>query len=128
MTASYYSLMKQKEKYYETAVRHLLKEEIPVVLAWLRITLRSGKHFTGSCLCWSEYFHACTSKEIPAPVCKKKVIMHALVPSIASLATIAVESLSSFLQRKRNKAMAKGLEAIRQDQSFGLEFTKAARK
>ena len=54
-----------------------------------------------------------TKREIS--VCKKKALS-ALVPAIAGLATIAVESLNSFLQRKRNKAMASGLMAIKQDQ------------
>ena len=45
------------------------------------------------------------------PVHKKKVLS-ALFPTIAGLATIAVESLNSFLQRKRNKAMASGMMAI----------------
>ena len=45
------------------------------------------------------------------PVGKKKALS-ALVPAIASLATIAVENLNSFLQRKKNKAMASGLMAI----------------
>ena len=57
------------------------------------------------------------------PVCKKKALS-ALIPAIAGLATIAVESLNSFLQRKRNKAMASGLMAIRQDQSLAWNSLK----
>ena len=52
-----------------------------------------------------------------APVCKKKAIS-AFLPAIASLTTIAVESLNSFLQKKRSKAMAVGLNAIRQDHNL----------
>ena len=44
--------------------------------------------------------------------------LNALFPAIAGLAAIVVESLSLFLQRKRNKVMAKGLDAIRHDQSL----------
>ena len=57
------------------------------------------------------------------PVCQKKALS-ALFPAIAGLATIAVESLNSFLQRKRNKAMASGIMAIRQDQSLAWNSLK----
>ena len=40
----------------------------------------------------------------------KKKALSALIPAIAGLATIAVESLNSFIQRKRNKAMASSLK------------------
>ena len=57
------------------------------------------------------------------PVCKMKA-MSALVPAIAGLATIAVESPNSFLQRKRNKDMASGLMAINKDQSLAWNSLK----
>ena len=66
-------------------------------------------------------FHDSTMGE--TPVCKKKALS-ALFPAIAGLATIAVESLNSFLQRKRNKAMASGMMAIRQDQSLAWNSLK----
>ena len=62
-------------------------------------------------------FLCSTKGEMPMPVCRKKAIA-AFLPAIASLAKIAVESLSTFLQRKRNKAMSQGLNAIRNDQSL----------
>ena len=61
------------------------------------------------------------------PVHRKKAIT-AFIPAIASLAKIAVKSLSTFLQQKRNKAMAQGLNAIRNDQLLALELFKATRK
>ena len=60
---------------------------------------------------------------MPIPVCRKKAIA-AFIPAIASLAKIAVESLSMFLLRKRNKAMAQGLNAIRNDQSLAWNSLK----
>ena len=51
------------------------------------------------------------------PVCKKKDLS-ALIAAIAGLATIAVESLNSFLKRKRNKVMATGMSAIQKSQSL----------
>ena len=54
----------------------------------------------------------------------KKKVLSALVPAIAGLATIAVESLNSSPQRKRNKAMASGLMAIQQNQSLAWNSLK----
>ena len=87
------NLIKGKELYHENAIKKILKEEIPQSL-----------HGSG-------YSHASTTFQDPAsagqrvscdtnretPVCKKKALS-ALVPAIAGLATIAVESLNSFLQ------------------------------
>ena len=42
----------------------------------------------------------------------------AFIPALAGLATIAVESIGSFLQKKRNVALAKGITAIQSDQSL----------
>ena len=39
----------------------------------------------------------------------------AFVPALAGLATIAVESIGAFLQKKCNKALGKGLKAIKSD-------------
>ena len=100
------NLLKEKELYYESAIKGILKEEIPWSLHG------SG---SGSCLCWSEICSCSTMRE--SPVCKKKALS-ALFPAIAGLTTIAVESPNSFLQRKRNKAMASGMMATRQDQSL----------
>ena len=85
----------------------------------------------------SGYSHASSTFQDPAsagwrfscdtnrdtPVYKKKTLS-ALVPAIVGLATIAVESLNSFLQRKRNKAMASGLMAINKDQSLAWNSLK----
>ena len=57
-------------------------------------------------------------------LCHKKKALSAFIPAMAGLATIAVESLNSFLQRKRNKAMASGLMAIKQDQSLAWNSLK----
>ena len=85
----------------------------------------------------SRYSHASKSIQDPAStgqrfscdtnretlVCKKKALS-ALIPAIAALATIAVESLNSFLQRKRNKAMVNGMSAIKKDQSLAWHSLK----
>ena len=104
------TLLKQKGLYYESAIKGILKEEIP------RSLYGSGHSHTGRTfqdpVSAGQRFSRSTMGE--TPVCKKKALS-ALFPAIAGLATIAVESLNSFLQRKRNKAMVSGLMAIRQD-------------
>ena len=42
----------------------------------------------------------------------------AFVPALAGLATIAIESIGAFLQKKCNKALEKGLKAIKSDQDL----------
>ena len=42
--------------------------------------------------------------------------LSAFIPALAGLATIAVESIGSFLQKKRNRALYTGLGAIKSDQ------------
>ena len=54
---------------------------------------------------------------MPVPVYKKRAAP-ALVPALASLVMIAVESLNSFLQKKQIKAMATSLSALRHNQSL----------
>ena len=98
------NLMKGKELYYENAIRKILQEEIPRSL-----------HGSG-------HSHVSKSKQDPVSagqrflcgtnretLVHKKKAFSALIPAIAGLATIAVDSLNSFLQRKRNKAMANGM-------------------
>ena len=107
------SLIKGKELYYKNAIRNILLQEI------LRSLHGSGhSHVSKSNqdpVSAGQRFSHSTNRE--TPVCKKKALS-ALIPAIAGLATIAVESLNSFLQRKRNQAMANGMTAIKKDQSL----------
>ena len=48
----------------------------------------------------------------------------AFVPALASLVTIAVESIGPFLQKKCNAALSKGLNAIKSDQSLAWNSIK----
>ena len=43
----------------------------------------------------------------------KRALLPAILPALSGLATIAIESLSSYLSGKRNKAMAKSLNEMR---------------
>ena len=92
------SLLKQKERHYENAIKALLKEEIPRSLhesghsqssRSKQVPVSAGQRF----LCNTR------EGEVPVPVCKKRAAP-ALIPALASLVMIAVESLNSFLQKK----------------------------
>ena len=100
------SLLKQKERHYENAIKAMLKEEIPRSLHESghspssrsnQVPVSAGQRFS------------CNTREgeVPVPVCKKRAVP-ALVPALAGLVMIAVES----------KAMATGLSALRHDQTL----------
>ena len=91
-------LLKQKEKHYENAIKALLKEEIPRSLHESghsqssrsnQVPVSAGQRFS----------HDTREGEVPVPIHKKKAVP-ALIPALTSLATIAVESLNSFLPEK----------------------------
>ena len=107
-------LLKQKEKFYKNVIAHILKEEIPRSLQGSVLSQsRSSNQVPVSA--GQRILHDTRHKKV-APVHKKKVLS-AFIPTVAGIATIAVERLNSFLQKKRSKAMAIGLNATRQDQS-----------
>ena len=105
------SLLKQKERHYENAIKALLKEEIPRSLHDLGHSQSSGSKQVPVSAGW-RFSHNTRGGEVPVPVCKKTTVP-ALVPALASLVTVAVESLNSFLQKKQSKVMATGLSALR---------------
>ena len=92
------SLLTQKERHYENAIKALLKEEIP------RSLHESGHSHSSKSnqvpISDGQKFLCNTRKgEMPVPICKKRAVP-ALVPALAGLVMIAVESLNSFLQKK----------------------------
>ena len=84
------SLLKQKERHYENAIKALLKEEIP------RSFNESG-HSQSSrsnqvpVSAGQRFLHDTGKGEMPVPVHKKRAVP-ALVPALAGLVTIAVEN------------------------------------
>ena len=64
------------------------------------------------------------STSSPAHSFRIKRGIAALIPALASLATIPVESIGSFLQKKRNAALSKGLNTIKSDQSLAWNSIK----
>ena len=109
-------LLKQKENHYESAIKALLKEEIPRSLHGSGHSQSSRSNQVPVSAGW-RFLCDTREGEVSVPVHKKKAVP-ALIPALAGLATIAVESLNSFLQKRQNKAMASGLSTLRHDQTL----------
>ena len=112
------NLMEEKEMYYENAITNILKEDIPRSLHGSGYSHASSTFQDPASAGWRFHVilterHLCTRRKFSA-----------FIPAIAGLASIVVESLNSFLQRKRNKAIASGLMAIKQDQSLAWNSLK----
>ena len=92
------SLLKQKERHYENAINALLKEEIPRSLheSGHSQSRRSNQVPVSTD---QRFSHNTREGEVPVPVCKKRAAP-ALIPALAGLVMIVVESLNSFLQKK----------------------------
>ena len=124
-------LFQYKENYKKELIQKLLNEDLRIVLKGKRLrSKRSRTHprvpkssepiaqnssnlnmGTGS----TDEFSNTSSTFYPY---RGKRGFAALVPALAGLATITVESIGSFLQKKRNKALEKGLKAIKSDQDL----------
>ena len=65
-----------------------------------------------------------SSTSLPSYSFRTKRGFAAFIPALAGLATIAVESIGSFLQKKCNAALSKGLNAIKSDQSLAWNSIK----
>ena len=109
----------EKESFCENTIRNVLKEEIPRSLHGSGYSHVS--HSNQDPVSAGQRFLHSNNRETPV---HRKKALSALIPAIASLATIVVESLNSFLQRKRNKAMANGMTAIKKDQSLAWNSLK----
>ena len=89
------TLIKQKERFNETAIQSILKEEILWSLHGKVSSQLGSSNQDPVSAGWR--FLCSTKGEMPMPVHRKKAIT-AFIPAIASLAKIAVESLSTSLQ------------------------------
>ena len=92
------SLLKQRERHYENAIKALLKEEIPRSLPDSGHS-QSSRSNQVPVSAGQRFLHNTIEGGVPVPVCKKRAVP-ALVPALASLVMIAVESLNSFLHKK----------------------------
>ena len=130
-SASLLHLFQYKATYKKELIQKLLNEDLRIALKGKRLrSKRSKTHIrvpkssepiaqnssnlnmgTGS----TDKFSNTSSAFYPY---RGKRSFAAFVPALAGLATIAVESIGAFLQKKRNKALEKGLKAIKSDQDL----------
>ena len=127
------NLFRFKENYKQRLIQQLLNEDLTLALKGTRLRHRrstiysrvptSNESFVQN---FSDHFgQESDSKDqfskflgasLPPHSLKIKRGLSAFIPALAGLATIAVESIGSFLQKKCNRALYKGLGAIKSDQ------------
>ena len=121
-----------KENYKQRLIQQLLNEDLTLVLKgiWLkykRSTIhsrvpKSNESFVHTS---SDQFGQRTdSTDQLSNFSSTSPPAYSFIPALAVLATIAVESIGSFLQKKRNAALSKGLNAIKSDQSLAWNSIK----
>ena len=135
------ALFQYKENYKQRLIQQLLNEDLTLALKgiWLKYkrstTLsrvpKSNESFVHTPSGQSgqkpdsvDQFLNFSSTSLPTSSFKVKRGITAFIPALAGLATIAVESIGSFLQKKRNTALSKGLNAIKSDQSLAWNSIK----
>ena len=131
------NLFQYKENYKQRLIQQLLNEDLTLVLKGIRLKYKrstilsrvpkSNKSFVRTP---SDQFRQKTdstdrlsnfsSTSLPARSFRIKRGIAAFIPALACLATIAVESIGSFLQKKHNVALSKGLNAIKSDHWHGI--------
>ena len=135
------NLFQYKENYKQRLIQQLLNEDLTLVLKGIRLrhkrstmlsrVPKSNESFARTP---SEQFRQKPnsadqflnffSTSLPTYSFRIKRGITAFIPALAGLATIAVESIGSFLQKKRNTALSKGLNAIKSDQSLAWNSIK----
>ena len=136
-SASLINLFQYKENYKQQLIQQLLDEDLNLALKGRRLKNRSTHHSrvpksneslaqNSSNLFGKETdsIDKFSSTTPPSYPFRANRGFTAFIPALASLATIAVESIGSFLQKKCNAALSKGLSAIRSDQSLAWNSIK----
>ena len=127
------NLFRYKENYKQRLIQQLLNEDLTLALKGTRLrhrrsTIYSRVPTSNESFAQNSSDHSgqeSDSKDqllkflgtsLPPHSLKIKRGLSSFIPALASLATIAVESIGSFLQKKCNRALNKGLGAIKSDQ------------
>ena len=135
------NLFQYKENYKQRLIQQLLNEDLTLVLKGIRLKYRrstihsrvpkSNESFVhtssdqfGQRTDSTDQLSNFSSTSLPSHSFRTKRGFAAFIPALAGLATIAVESIGSFLQKKRNAALSKGLNAIKSDQSLAWNSIK----
>ena len=127
------NLFRYKENYKQRLIQQLLNEDLTLALKGTRLRHRrstiysrvpmsnesfaqnSSDHFGQESDSKDQLLKFLGTSLLPRSL-KIKRGLSAFIPALAGLATIAVESIGSFLQKKCNRALNKGLGAIKSDQ------------
>ena len=131
-------LFQYKENYKQRLIRKLLTEDLRLVLRGKRLRDRRSKTHTRvpksrESIVQIPSNHSDMRTDSTDKLSSTSPTLHpyrgersfaAFVPALASLATIAVESIGAFLQKKHNKALGKGLKAIKSDQNLAWNSIK----
>ena len=134
------NLFQYKENYKQRLIQQLLNEDLTLALKGIRLKYKrstlsrvpkSNESFVHTPSDQSrqkpdsaDRFSNFLSTSLPTSSFKVKRGITAFIPALAGLATIAVESIGSFLQKKHNTALSKGLNAIKSDQSLAWNSIK----
>ena len=131
------NLSQYKENYKQQLIQQLFDEDLKLVLKRKRLknrrsTLHSRLPKSNESLVQNsnlfgkeiDSIDKFSSNTPPSYPFRAKRGFTAFIPALASLAAIAVESIGSFLQKKCNAALSKGLIAIKSDQSLAWNSIK----
>ena len=135
------NLFQYKENYKQWLIQQLLDEDLTLALKGKRLKNRrstfhirvpkSNESFVhnssdlfGKKIDSMDQFLKFLSTSSPSYSFRTKRGFAAFIPALVSLATITVESIGSFLQKKCNAALSKGLNAIKSDQSLAWNSIK----
>ena len=126
------NLFQYKENYKQRPIQQLLNEDLTLVLKRIRLKYKRSTIHSRVPKSNGSFVHTSSDQfgqktdstdqlsnflSTSSPACSFRIKrgFAAFIPALASLATIAVESIGSFLQKKRNTALSKGLNAIKSD-------------
>ena len=131
-------LFQYKEKYKQQLIKKLLNEDLKQALPGKRLRHSRSVHFPedpqfsktyahhSSALNWTRrgFVNKFSNATPPSYPFRARRGFAAFIPALTSLATIAVESIGFFLQKKRDAALAKGITTIQSDQSLAWNSTR----
>ena len=134
------NLFRYKENYKQRPIQQLLNEDLTLALKGIQLKYRSTIHSRvpksnesfvhtssdqfGQRTDSTDQLSNSSSTSLPSHSFRTKRGFAAFIPALAGLAPIAVESIGSFLQKKHNAALSKGLNAIKSDQSLAWNSIK----
>ena len=125
-------LFQYKEKYKQQLIKNLLNQDLKQALQGTRLRHSGSVHFPENpqlnktntyhslALNWTRkgFVNKFLNVTPPSYPYRARRGFAVFIPALAGLATVAVESIGSFLQKERKVALAKGITAIQSDQSL----------